>query len=72
MSETMERIWIRIPTDLKIALEAEAERRKLRFQDVTRFALAEFVMDCVSERHSPTRLVDPGEEYVATPAPVEA
>lgn len=54
MSDTMERIWIRVPTDLKTALEAEADRRKLRFQDVTRFALAEFVMNCVAERHPPT------------------
>jgi len=45
MSETMERVWIRIPTDLKTALEGQAARRNLRFQDVARYALADYVMN---------------------------
>ena len=49
MSETMERVWIRIPTDLKTALEGQAARRNLRFQDVARYALSEYVMNEVIE-----------------------
>ena len=48
MSETMERVWIRIPTDLKTALEGQAARRNLRFQDVARYALADYVMNEVA------------------------
>ena len=58
MSETMERVWVRIPKDLKSALEGIAKRKKLRVQDVHRYALAEFVMN---EAHART-LVDPGYE----------
>ena len=62
MSETMERVWIRIPTDLKTALEGQAEQLNLRFQDVARYALADYVMNKVAAN----RLVDPGVEYEVT------
>jgi hypothetical protein len=52
----MERVWIRIPTDLKTALEGQAARRNLRFQDVARYALSEYVMNTVARANT---LVDP-------------